>query len=124
MIDVFAEVAKTFRFEAAHHLPNHGGKCARPHGHSYRAEISAHGAIRASDGSPEEGMVLDFDALSALWKGHFHPVLDHQDLNDLMPVPTAENLAAWIGERLTGLGLNWSKVTVWETDTNRATVHA
>lgn len=28
-------LTKLFRFEAAHHLPGHRGKCARPRGHSY-----------------------------------------------------------------------------------------
>jgi 6-pyruvoyltetrahydropterin/6-carboxytetrahydropterin synthase len=36
------ELAKTYRFEAAHWLPHvpEGHKCGRPHGHSY--EISVH----------------------------------------------------------------------------------
>jgi 6-pyruvoyltetrahydropterin/6-carboxytetrahydropterin synthase len=118
MIELFVEVAKTFRFEAAHRLPNHGGECARPHGHSYRVEICVAGPVKASDGSPDEGMVIDFDELTADWNSRLKPQLDHRDLNELLEVPTAENIAAWIGSQL----LRWTKVTVWETESCRATV--
>ena len=52
----YAIITKTFRFESAHHLPGHSGKCARPHGHSYRLEVAVRGPIRHAPGGakPEE----------------------------------------------------------------------
>ena len=43
-----AELAKTFRFDAAHSLPNAppGHKCAQPHGHSYRVDVHVAGHLR------------------------------------------------------------------------------
>jgi 6-pyruvoyltetrahydropterin/6-carboxytetrahydropterin synthase len=32
-------LAKEFRFEAAHQLPYHDGKCARLHGHSWHGVV-------------------------------------------------------------------------------------
>ena len=41
-----SQIRKRFRFEAAHTLPFHPGKCARMHGHSYRLEVAVSGPIR------------------------------------------------------------------------------
>ena len=41
------QIRKHFRFEAAHALPFHPGKCARMHGHSYRLEVAVRGPIRS-----------------------------------------------------------------------------
>ncbi|NES98612.1 MAG: 6-carboxytetrahydropterin synthase QueD, partial [Desertifilum sp. SIO1I2] len=32
-------IYKEFRFEAAHHLPHHDGKCRRLHGHSWVGRV-------------------------------------------------------------------------------------
>ena len=33
-------VTKIFKFDAAHFLPEHSGKCADLHGHTYRLEVT------------------------------------------------------------------------------------
>jgi 6-pyruvoyltetrahydropterin/6-carboxytetrahydropterin synthase len=99
------------RFEAAHDIPGHKGKCARLHGHSYRLEAEFQG--RELD---EIGMVQDFADLKAVLN-EFLP--DHCYLNDIMDTPTtAENISRWVFEQLRQRGLSVSAVTVWETENN------
>ncbi len=116
------QIRKLFRFEAAHVLPHHPGKCSRLHGHSYRLEVAVEGPLRV-DG-PAQGMIVDFDDISAVVKPAVIERLDHHSLNDLMPNPTAEHIAIWIWrelrDRLNGL----SEVVVWETQTACAIVRA
>jgi 6-pyruvoyltetrahydropterin/6-carboxytetrahydropterin synthase len=118
-------IGKTFRFEAAHHLPNHEGKCARPHGHSYRVDIELAGTPRPADGSSSEGMVCDFADVSEAWFP-LHALLDHRDLNDVLPEryqpTTAENVACFIAAELSGELGGLAAVTVWETATSWARV--
>jgi 6-pyruvoyltetrahydropterin/6-carboxytetrahydropterin synthase len=40
-----ATVRKCFTFDAAHQLPNHGGKCRHPHGHTYKVEVALTGPM-------------------------------------------------------------------------------
>lgn len=72
------KVAKRFRFEAAHVLPKHIGKCSRLHGHSYHGFVEVEGDI-----DEETGMVVDFNVLSAAIKLIIDDKLDHQFLNDV-----------------------------------------
>lgn len=112
---MMATVCKAFRFEAAHQLPNHAGKCARLHGHSYRVEVEARGPVKDATGASDEGMVLDFGALSRAWQP-IHDALDHQCLNDVLDFPTtAENLAGWLLRELRAVVPAVSSVRVWET---------
>ena len=126
----WATIVKTFRFEAAHQLPNHDGKCARLHGHSYQVEVSIHGPVKPANGDPDEGMVLDFARVSEAWKP-INADLDHRYLNDVMDFPTtAENIAGYLADRLgaalapaTDRGLVLG-VKVYETATSSAEVRA
>jgi 6-pyruvoyltetrahydropterin/6-carboxytetrahydropterin synthase len=114
-------ITKIFTFEAAHQLPNHSGKCAHLHGHSYRLEVTVSGEI-IKEGS-SEGMVLDFSDMGAVVDREVLNKWDHQCLNDLVDfVPTAELLAAEIFKRLKDTGLNVTKVSLWETSKVFATV--
>lgn len=121
-----AELTKEFRFEAAHMLPNHGGKCRELHGHSYRVQVHVTGPVQSATGQPDEGMVVDFDVLKQLWREFLHPLLDHRYLNDSLGAgyqpTTAENIARFIHDVFTvelehGAGLLVAGVTVWETAT-------
>jgi 6-pyruvoyltetrahydropterin/6-carboxytetrahydropterin synthase len=107
------------RFSAAHFLPNYHGKCERLHGHNYRVRAWARGA-----GLDEGGMLVDFgevrDALRSVILG-----LDHCLLNEvagLGGVPSAENIARYIFERLRELrpDIPFSRVDVFETDASMA----
>jgi len=99
------------KFEAAHDIPGHKGKCARLHGHSYRVEAEFKGGELDA-----LGMLRDFGDLKAVLN-EFLP--DHAYLNEIIPATTtAENIARWIYEQLQARRLPVSAVTLWETDHN------
>ena len=78
-------------FDAAHHLPHYKGACARIHGHRWLIR----GIWQAGNSELKDGMIADFKELrSALNKEA--SVYDHQDLNTMIPNPTAEMIALTI----------------------------
>lgn len=103
---------KIFKFEAAHYLPYHEGKCKNMHGHNYKLEVTF-GGTPFTEGK-SKGMVIDFSDLKQLVNESIIQKLDHALLNDYFENPTAENMVLhfinWINhEMLVGLKL-------WETD--------
>jgi 6-pyruvoyltetrahydropterin/6-carboxytetrahydropterin synthase len=104
------ELAKQFRFEAAHTLRREieAESSRRIHGHSYRAEVAVRGPA-----DPATGMVLDLGRFEALL-ARARDALDHRfldDVPDLGPA-TMENLAAWIWRRLADDLPGLARVTV------------
>ena len=124
----YAIITKIFRFESAHHLPGHSGKCARPHGHSYRLEVAVRGPIRHAPGESDHGMVMDFGDLALLVREAVVDRLDHYDLNVVTGLhTTAENLAHWIWDTLLAAGLpadRLYRVRLWETETGYVEITA
>ncbi|HEY8297440.1 MAG TPA: 6-carboxytetrahydropterin synthase QueD [Candidatus Baltobacteraceae bacterium] len=112
------QIVKHFRFEAAHVLPYHDGKCSRLHGHSYRLEVAIAGPLR-QDG-PARGMIEDFDTIKAVVHRHVIDVLDHQNLNDVLENPTCERIVAWVWERLAAHLPGLDTLVLWETATSCA----
>lgn len=114
-------LTKTIRFEAAHKLVNHDGKCERLHGHSWTADIECRGYSLTARG-PKKGMVLDYGDISEAVKPIVDDVLDHHYLNQtlLTDAPTSEVVAQWIYNWLRDVaklrGLH--AVTVHETCTS------
>ena len=100
------------------------GKCANLHGHNYVLEVTVAGEIDEAT-----GYVLDLKFLSEVIGRQVIRDVDHRNLNTDVAwlkglVPTAENLAQAIWERLRPElpdGLLRS-VRVWETDKNWAEV--
>lgn len=94
-------IAKSFTFDAAHHLPTMppAHKCYGMHGHTYHAEIILEGPIESNgfmDG-------IDYADIDQAWLREVHGLIDHKVLNDVSPalrVPSTENLAVWIMGRL------------------------
>lgn len=123
-----ALLTKIFRFEAAHHLPGHRGKCARLHGHSYTLEVTLRGPIKQHEGASDDGMVMDFDDLSHVVKQAVIERLDHQDLNEVTGIrTTAENLAHWVWDALLEAGLAETllyRICLWETTQGRIEITA
>ena len=108
----------TVEFAAAHLLRGYPGDCSRLHGHNWKVEVEA-SAARLD----ELGMGIDFKVLKAAAQEIIQD-LDHSLVNEIGPFvkvnPTAENIAAYLFERLTGR-LNDERVavtsvTLWETD--------
>lgn len=118
---------KEFRFEAAHHLPFHTGKCVRVHGHSWVGRIVCEGESLYKSGS-KTSMLLDYEEMSAAVVDIVTEYLDHHDLNvTLKPFgidsPTSEVIAQWLFERLkTRLPL-LTEVWIEETCTCRCVYH-
>lgn len=125
-----ALVSKTFTFEAAHHLPNHDGKCREPHGHSYRVVVTCEGTICEDSHDNKHGMVIDFAHIKSFWKRELEPLMDHQDLNvtlvdsGMIPVSTAECIAYFICRQYWHARYPVKQVEVWETATSTAKVMA
>ena len=109
------QIRKWFAFEAAHVLPQHPGRCAQLHGHSYRVEVTLEGPLQAS--GPAAGMVMDFDALSLVVSERIIAELDHRSLNDVIDNPTAENIAIWMWRQLAPELPALAELAVWETQT-------
>ena len=107
---------KEFIFDAAHNLVRYHGKCEALHGHTYRLAVVLEGV------PDEEGMILDFCELSSIVKEHVVSQLDHSYINDIIPQPTAENIARWVWDRLEALlarpNCHLYEIRVWETATS------
>ncbi len=112
------QIRKHFRFEAAHVLPHHPGKCSRMHGHSYRLDVAVRGPIH-SDG-PARGMIEDFEQIKAIVCEHVVNILDHRTLNDLIDNPTAEHIIMWIWRALENQLSGLDELVLWETATSCA----
>ena len=107
-------ITKQFKFEAAHSLPNHDGKCKNLHGHSYVFEVTVRGHL-IKKGS-KEGMIMDFADLSKVVEKEIVSQWDHQFLNDVLPfVTTAENLALECFKRIAAQDISVTKIRLWET---------
>ncbi|HEY7839764.1 MAG TPA: 6-carboxytetrahydropterin synthase [Terriglobales bacterium] len=100
-----------FRFNAVHSFADDAGYDRLPHGHDYEFTVMLEGE------SASGGMLFDLRELKPLVEREVIDVLDHGNLDTLLPDPSLETLAQWIWrclrphlpERLR-LGL-----TVWET---------
>ncbi|MDH6100805.1 6-carboxytetrahydropterin synthase QueD [Anabaenopsis sp. FSS-46] len=94
-------IGKEFRFEAAHKLPNHDGKCARLHGHSWRGVVYVSGN-KLIDSDCKQGMIMDYADISKYIKPLLENYLDHYYLNESTGLnnPTSEAIAKWIYEQL------------------------
>ena len=127
-------------FSAAHRLAREDlpqtenekifGKCARPngHGHNYLVDITVKGKI-----NPRTGMICDLSALNSLINDLVVEPFDHTFLNKDIPyfancVPTAENIALHISDKLTNpinaIGANLHKIKLQESPNNAAEVYA
>ena len=106
-------ITRRLEFDAGHRIPNHNSQCQHIHGHRYAIEVTLAGDIISREGSPQEGMVMDFSDVKAITHQHIVSQWDHAFLvyaKDrvmidflatitghrtivLQCIPTAENLA-------------------------------
>ncbi len=118
-------IGKELRFEAAHVLPKHPGKCKNLHGHSYVVYLEIEGPI-----DHETGMVLDYVDLKRVLHEQVYAKLDHRFINDVFleeswpGETTAENIVMYIWRHvespLVSLGARVTRVRVCETATSWA----
>ena len=110
-------------FASAHCLREYKGKCENMHGHNWKVRAAFSGTKL-----DKTGMLFDFTDI----KAHLDTImtyLDHKFLNETPPFdkinPTAENIAAFIFEKLKEAETETAKVCeveVWESETSSATV--
>ncbi len=115
-------IYKEFRFEAAHILPHHDGKCRRLHGHSWLGRVYVQGD-RLQTSGPQQGMVMDFGQITTILEPLVENYLDHYYLNESTGLenPTSEAIAAWVYEKLSQAGLEGlHSVEIQETCTSAA----
>jgi 6-pyruvoyltetrahydropterin/6-carboxytetrahydropterin synthase len=119
-------VSKEFTFDSAHHLHCYEGKCQNLHGHTYRLQVIMSGK------TDERGLTIDFSDISRITKQQVIAKLDHQYLNEVLPLmnTTAENMVVWIYEQIEaqlkkeGLypAIALEEIRLWETPTSYAAV--
>ncbi len=105
------KIGLCMEFDAAHHLPGYNGKCSKIHGHTYMVEAIIDGPVG------EDGFVMDFYKLKKMLSSILVD-LDHNDLNEIIPNPTAERIADCIYRRLKGSldgnAIRLVSVKLWE----------
>ena len=137
------KIAKEFSFDMAHMLDGHDGKCKNLHGHTYTLQVEIYGELYTK--GAKSGMVMDYSDLKAIIKNHILDKMDHAFiydstsekeckiaalLNELdsktFAIPmrtTAEQIAKYIFETLTSVGLPVSLIRLWETPTSYCEYH-
>lgn len=139
-MSIKVRIGHTFEFCGAHYLPGHKGKCANLHGHTWKVEVVieeseinkthqriCHTLYKEHTHELKDAMIIDF----SLFKEKVRNVLqslDHKELNEVIPFPTAEAIACLIFKILSSLFLAMSKsyivvkVKVWESSDSYAEV--
>lgn len=65
-------------------------------------------------------MIADFDTIKHVVRTEAIDVLDHQNLNDFLENPTAEQIVMWIWRRLDPHLKELDELVLWETATSCA----
>ena len=90
------KITKKLEVAGAHKLElPYESKCSNLHGHNWIITVELQ-----SEELTNYGMVMDFTHIKRL----IHEPLDHSYINEVIPGmnPTAENIAKWIADTLTG----------------------
>lgn len=99
-------IGREFNFSAAHYLPGHE-KCKEMHGHNYRVLVEFSGEVN------KNGMVMDFSRIKEVMTSVLND-LDHRLLNEIIAMPTVEEIIIFIKRRLQ-MFEGFHSVTIWET---------
>lgn len=105
------------KFDAAHKLYDTSkskewnertfGKCTNLHGHTWVVDFTLCGEVNSDD-----CMLVNFNILKEIIDN-----LDHKYINEIVQLPTAENLVEYfLGKLLDMQIFGYIKVKVWESD--------
>jgi 6-pyruvoyltetrahydropterin/6-carboxytetrahydropterin synthase len=112
------ELRRSYRFEAAHWLPEVTADhpCRKMHGHSYEVEVAVRGELGPG------GWVIDFAVIDTVLEPLI-AALDHTCLNEVAGLknPTSELLAHWLWQRIEPELAGLAAVCVAETASSRVT---
>ena len=141
------QVTRRLEFDAGHRIPQHKSQCRHLHGHRYALEVTLSGEIIQTEGTSEQGMVMDFTDVKNIALEKIANVWDHAflvyrgdvqvlDFLNSIPghktvvmdaVPTVENLALTAFKILDaayidvyGNQLRLERVRLYETPNNWA----
>lgn len=132
------EISLEMTFDAAHRIVGHKGKCARLHGHTYKAHIMAAGPIEdpgfVVDFGDIKDLVNEWDHMTLLWDEDPLKVEElwtppaatphyknHSGVIRLPFNPTAENMAKHLASRMfVEFSLRAVMVELWETPKSMA----
>jgi 6-pyruvoyltetrahydropterin/6-carboxytetrahydropterin synthase len=92
-------ITRRLEFDAGHRIPDHKSRCRHLHGHRYALEVTLCGEIIREEGSPANGMVMDFSEVKDLAKRHLVDRWDHAFLVYERDVPVREFLASLPGHK-------------------------
>lgn len=137
-------ITKEIEIDMGHRVTNHKSKCASLHGHRYKIEVGVDDRIITTEGSSDEGMVMDFGDLKEVMMEVLDKEFDHgmvlwmddpiveavaadskTKLTVVPFIPTAENLAGYwfelLAPALRERNISINHIKVWETPTSTAT---
>jgi len=101
------ELRVTATFDSAHHLVDSGTKCDNLHGHTWKVMV----CLRSTK-LQREGWVVNFSTVKQQLNGILDD-FDHHVVNDVVHIPTAENIARHLYNRMTqGIGQHCRDVCV------------
>jgi len=130
-------LTREFIFQMAHALDAYDGKCRNIHGHNYRLLVTVEGTPIPDDGTPKQGMVMDFGDLQRIVEERIIAPFDHAlVLHERSPYlealrsidsklattpfqPTCENLLLHFARLLDGAfpeGVSLHKLQIYETE--------
>jgi 6-pyruvoyltetrahydropterin/6-carboxytetrahydropterin synthase len=116
------KVCRIFRFQSAHRLPFHEGKCRYLHGHEWKLEVEVTGLPQTE--GPEAGMIMDFKRLDHMVDALVIDKYDHRFLNDILENPTAEVMIYAImvdlESSLESVGISLTRLRLWESENSYA----
>jgi 6-pyruvoyltetrahydropterin/6-carboxytetrahydropterin synthase len=100
-----------FQFNAAHRLPYYQGPCFHTHGHNYKLLVFVEGPVDA-----RTGLSTDFVRVKEIVRERVLKDIDHNDLNQVLDNPTAENVVMWMWDRLAPGLPGLKEMQLYETD--------
>jgi 6-pyruvoyltetrahydropterin/6-carboxytetrahydropterin synthase len=70
-------VTKYIEIDMGHRVPNHKSKCRNFHGHRYKIEVGVDYKVISTQGTSDEGMVIDFGDLKQIMMEEIDAKYDH-----------------------------------------------